>query len=228
MVRRIPEWETELWHDISQGDGKQCPMIRHCRNRQTGGYCANDNLVRMSRLHIVDDREFSLRNYNFVRYGTCGRLAKAMELLGKRYLKNGGVHSPPVPEELVSLADEQNNIEIRRLPLKAYHGATWLTSEGWVIQLREDDSPIRQRFTLFHEAFHILAHCRVTAMFGKREARRGPFNEMLADYFAHSVLMPIEWVDAMWTDIRNLDMMARVFDVPKSAMCIRLRYMGLI
>jgi len=36
--------------------------------------------------------------------------------------------------------------------------------------LQNDDTSAAQRFTLFHEAFHILAHYRTTPVFRKRGA----------------------------------------------------------
>jgi len=51
---------------------------------------------------------------------------------------------------------------------------------------------------------------------------------MLADYFAGCVLMPKEWVKGKWVEVKDLDRMAKLFDVPQSAMWIRLKTMGLI
>jgi Zn-dependent peptidase ImmA (M78 family) len=56
----------------------------------------------------------------------------------------------------------------------------------------------------------------------------GSFNELVADYFALCTLMPREWVVERWAEVNDLDRMAKIFNVPKSAMCIRLRQMGLV
>ncbi|GAG36112.1 unnamed protein product [marine sediment metagenome] len=56
---------------------------------------------------------------------------------------------------------------------------------------------------------------------------QGSFNELLADYFAVCILMPREWVKEKWAEVKDLDKMAEIFDVPKSAMCIRLKRLGL-
>jgi Zn-dependent peptidase ImmA (M78 family) len=85
-----------------------------------------------------------------------------------------------------------------------------------------------KRFTIFHEAFHILAHCRTTPVFRKRGAIGGSFNELLADYFAVCILMPRQWVGEKWAEVQDFNRMAKIFDVPKPAMCIRLRQLGLI
>ncbi len=133
-----------------------------------------------------------------------------------------------MPSELISVADEQHTIETRLLPLKVYHGAIWHLREGWVIQLKDDVSSASKRFTLFHEAFHILAHCRTTPVFRKRGTMQGSFNELLADYFATCILMPKEWVKKKWAEVKDVDVMAEMFDAPKSAMWLRLRQLGLV
>ncbi|MBA7540632.1 hypothetical protein ES705_32931 [subsurface metagenome] len=151
-----------------------------------------------------------------------------VEMLAQRYLKKGGVRRPPVPTGIVSLADKQHPIEVRVVSLKVYHGAIWQLNGSWIIQLRNDDTPATQRVTLFHEAFHILAHRRTTPVFRKRETIQGSFNELLATYFADCILMPGGWVIEKWAEVKDLDRMAEIFEVPKPAMCIRLKRLGLI
>jgi hypothetical protein len=146
----------------------------------------------------------------------------------KKYLKMGGVHCPPVPAGIIKLFDQQHAIEVRQVPLKVYHGAIWSRNDEWVIQIKDNDAFATRRFTLFHEAFHILAHCRTSPVFRKRGSILGSFNELLADYFALCALMPREWVRQKWTEVEDLNRMAEIFAVPKSAMCIRLRQLGLI
>jgi len=51
---------------------------------------------------------------------------------------------------------------------------------------------------------------------------------LLADHFAGCTMMPREWMVEKWAQVRDLDRMAEIFDVPKSAVCIRLRRLGLI
>jgi len=160
----------------------------------------------------------------------CNGIFRMVEMLAQRFLKEGGVCHPPVPNELVLLADKRLPIEVRLLPLKAYHGAIWRLKDGWIIQLREDDTPARSRFALFHEAFHILAHCSssATPVFRRRGAAQGSFNELVADAFAAFTLMPREWVEEKWAAVHDLDQMVKLFDVPKPAMWIRLKRLGLV
>ncbi|GAI11305.1 unnamed protein product [marine sediment metagenome] len=65
-------------------------------------------------------------------------------------------------------------------------------------------------------------------MFRKRDYETGAFNELLADYFAGSILMPRKWVEEKWSEVKNLRRMAEIFDVEKPLMWIRLREMDLI
>ena len=85
-----------------------------------------------------------------------------------------------------------------------------------------------KRFTLFHEGFHILAHCRTMPVFRRRGAIQGSFNELVADYFAGCILMPREWTEEKWSEVEDLGRMAEIFDVPKSLMWIRSRELSLI
>jgi hypothetical protein len=193
-----------------------------------GGWCPDDNRKRLNRL--LDKKRVKLSDYDFLEAETgekC-RVILLLERLAGTYLRKGRVLGPPVPTELVKLFDQQRDVEVRNLPLKAYHGAIWNQADGWVIQVKESDSPPTTRFTIFHEAFHVLAHCRTTPVFRKRGSSIGSFNEWLADVFASSILMPREWVEAKWAEAGDLARMAEIFDVPKSAMYIKLRQMGLI
>jgi hypothetical protein len=193
-----------------------------------GGWCPDENRERANRL--LDERQFNLHSYNFLKAeGKRGcRLTQLLGRLAGTYLRMGKVRCPPVSTGLVKLFDQQHTVEIRQLPLKAYHGAIWSQKDEWVIQVKDSDAAPTMRFTVFHEAFHILAHCRSCPVFRKRGSVLGSFNEMLADHFALCILTPREWVVERWAEVRDLDRMTEIFAVPKSAMCIRLRQLGLI
>jgi len=225
MEEKPPKWESELWSYVGRGDGAHCPMYDHCQFRQRSGWCADDNKERLSQL--ADAKRFRSTSYDFIECATNCRMAQMVEMLAQKYLKKGGVHCPPVPTGLLSLADKQHAIETRLLPLKAYHGAIWHLREGWIIQLNDNDILATRRLTLFHEAFHILAHCKTAPVFRKRGSLQGSFNELLADHFAKSILMPREWVKEKWAEVKDLDKMAEIFGVPKSAMCISLKRLGI-
>ena len=79
----------------------------------------------------------------------------------------------------------------------------------------------------------MLAHLNSTPVFKKRGVLKGSFNELLADHFALSILLPKRWVKQKWLDINNsskmeiMSKMERIFDVPKPLMCARIRRLGL-
>jgi len=228
-VGKIPRWEAELWSYVSRGDGIRCPLRdRRLVTKKERGWCPDEYRERLNRL--LDERQFNLRNYDFIEtgHGRQCRLVQLVERLAGTYLKMGNVRCPPVSTGLVTLFDQQHTVEVRQLPLKAYHGAIWSQKDEWVIQVKDSDASATKRFTLFHEAFHILAHCRTTPVFRKRGSVVGSFNELLADYFACCMLMPRELVKEKWAEVKDLGRMAEIFAVPKSAMCIRLRQLSLI
>jgi len=230
MVEKTSKWESELWTYMSSGDGTQCPLRSDCKVRKSGFWCPTDNLAPITRL--LDDRQFNPSEWDdwddFAKGARLCRIFRLVEMLAGELINRGRLRCPPVPIRLIKLADEQHTIEVHLLPLTTYHGAIWHPRGRWIIQLKGDDSSAIQRLTLFHEAFHIIAHCRTTPVFRKRGAIQGSFNELLGDYFAGCVLMPREWVAQKWSEVEDVGRMAEIFDVPRSLMCIRLRELGLI
>jgi Zn-dependent peptidase ImmA (M78 family) len=227
-VVRIPKWESELWSYVSSGDGMRCPLQKYRPVMEKGTWCPDEYRGRLNQL--LDEKRFNFNSYDFINSESSGvcRLCQLVERLAEAYLKARNALDPPVSTEMVMLFDPQNPVEIRQLKLKAYHGAIWSQQDGWVIQVNDSDAAPTMRFTVLHEAFHILAHCRTTPVFRKRGSVVGSFNEFLADHFAFCTLMPREWIIEKWTEVKDLDRMAEIFVVPKSAMCIRLRQLGLI
>ncbi len=226
MIQRILKWEVELWSYISSSDGAQCPLYGYCHAERKGGWCPSDCMEQVGRL--VDARYSKLRDCNSIGRLTSCRIFELVEMLTQKYIKRKKVYYPPVPTEIVSLADEQSPIEVRLVPLTAYHGAIWHLRDGWVIHLNEKDALATRRFTLFHEVFHILAHRKATPIFRKGELKAGHFNELLAEQFATCILMPAEMVRGKWAESNSLSKMAETFDVPKSVACVRLRLLHLI
>ena len=226
----IPRWEAELWSYVSSGDGMRCPLYDHCqlKLKKRGGWCVDDNRERLQRL--LDERQTNLDAYDFIESEAKGRcrLTQLVEMLALKHLNMANVYCPPVPAELVTLFDQQHPVEVRQLRLSVYHGAIWRQKDGWVIQLKDSDAPATRRFSLFHEAFHILAHSRTSPVFRKRGSMVGSFNELVADHFALCILVPREWIVERWAKVKDLDRIAKIFNVPKSAMCIRLRQLGLV
>jgi len=236
MTRKISKWETELWSYLSSGDGAHCPLYGCCQVRQRGGFCFDDTGETINRLVytwqcnsgdfnvLMNDADF----VDFMQRWNPGRIFRLVERLAQKYLKKGGVSCPPVPTKLILLADEDNPVEVHPLPLKLYHGAIWWLKGKWVIQLKASDTRTMKRYTLFHEAFHILAHCQATPVFHKPGNDEAYFNEVLADYFATCMLMPREWVAEKWREVKDIGRMAEIFDVWKPYMWFRLKHLHLI
>jgi len=199
-TKRTPKWEYELWSHLSRGDGIRCPLYNHCRVRHLGGLylCSHKSGHRKFRAAIGDSKLY-LGNFDIqrtresVRWQSC-RISRLVEMAAKKSLSTLGNLRLPIPSRLVSLADEQSPIEVRLLPLKTCHGAVWRLTDKWVIHLNSNEAYADQQFTLLHEAFHILAHihCSTNPVFNRRGFKKGDFNELLADYFAASILMPTE------------------------------------
>lgn len=228
MGGKSPRWESELWSYVSGGTGMHCPFYDRCRNKKECGWCVDDHREEISQ--ILEDRQLDAARYDFVgaEGERLGRPFRLVEKLAYKYLHQGEVHGPPVPVELVSLCDPERPVEIRTISLKTYHGAIWRLKNRWIIQLKRGDTSAMKRHTVFHEAFHISAHCRGVPVFRKRGAEGGYFNELLSDYFATCILMPREWIREKWAEVKDVNRMAKIFDVPRVAMWIRLRQLGLI
>jgi len=228
MARKVPEWESELWSYLSKGDGMHCPLYDHCRIKKECTWCIDDHITEITQ--ILEDRKLNIARCHFVapEGERLGKPFQLVEKLALRYLEEGKVHSPPTPTELITLLDPERSVEIRTIPLTAYHGAIWGLKDNWIIQLKRTDTAVMKRHTIFHEAFHILAHRKGVPVFRKRGAEEGYFNEGLADYFAVCILMPREWVREKWAEVKDVGRIAKVFEVPKIAMWIRLRQMGLV
>ena len=226
MGKKTAKWQAELWSYLAAGDGAYCPIYSNCQNRLSSGWCAIDDRQRFVKL-LSKGLEFKHRKYDFVRpMGEC-RILQLVEMQAHGFVKQAGIRRVPVPAEIVSLVDQQP-VEVRVVPLDIYRGGVWRTGAGWVIQLNENDTDVAKRFTLFHEAFHILARSKGIPAFRRKGGEDPLFHEMLCDHFAGCVLMPAEWVKEQWAKVNDLDQMARTFGVSDTAVFVRLRLMGLV
>jgi hypothetical protein len=227
LARKLPKWEVLLWSYLTTGNGMHCPLLNCCTSRLKSEWCADTNREKLNLL-IASDGQFNPDNFDRVR--PCGDgVMKYVEMLAEQQLRCGGVTSIPVPTDFIQLVGEGHPIEVRPLDLMAYYAATWRLQDGWVIHVTDTASPTHNRFSLFHEAFHIIAHNRCQSpVFSKRGVNQGSFNELLADYFSICILMPREHVRENWSEIKDVKKMADTFEVPKSTMWLRLREMDLI
>jgi Zn-dependent peptidase ImmA (M78 family) len=236
---KIPEWESRLWSHISSGNGVTCPVYDLCKTRVNGGWCFSDNQELFNESYgshavesdsNVDELKIfrSLFEHKFPPEWKPCPIFKLIEKLADKYLKKANINQPPVTEDLYRHFGISPGIEIRRVPLKAYHGAVWQLDGTWIIHINSLDKPARQKVTLFHEIFHILAHWRGTPIFRRRGVKEGLFNEMLADYFAGCLLMPVSWIKGKWAEVEDLKKMAELFQVTDVSMWIRLKTLDFI
>ena len=236
MVAKTTKWESKLWSYLSKGDGINCPLYNSCQLRQKGAECLSNKMGKenVERIHrLIDNDEIDLTNDELVavKLPRCQKGESIFELVSKlarKYRSGSWKNRLPVPDDLILLAEDNLPIEVRRVPLRVYHGAIWRLRDCWVIQLNSHDTPVRQRFTLYHEIFHVLAHCKATPVFKKRIGREGFFNEVLADHFAAVMLLPQESVVAKWAEVKDVSRMANIFKVPESLMYFSLRANRLI
>jgi len=158
-----------------------------------------------------------------------GRIFELVRRLAIKYQIEAGIDRLPVPPDLITHGSDNLPIEVRQVPLKAHHGAIWRLSDCWVVQLNSNDTAARQRFTLYHEIFHILAHDKATPVFKKTASSpEGSFNELLADHFAAIILMPENLVRKKWAEVKDANRMAAIFNVPKPLVWFALKHLSLI
>lgn len=225
---KVPEWESELWSYLSEADGKHCPLYNNCPERQHGEWCISEHTQRIE--DFVESNRFDINALDFIKHTESCKVLKLVQMLTWQWWGEWGVLHPPVPKEIVALADEERPIEIREVPLKSCHGALWRLKDSWVIQVNSNDPPLIRRFSIFHEAFHILAHCRVSAyynrspVFSNTKETEPSFNEMLANHFAGCLILPADWVKKKWAETKDLDQMAKIFQTPRWSVCIGLKY----
>ncbi len=225
-IVRIPSWESKLWSYVGSSDGEHCPLYDNCTSRLEGNLCPCDYVGYAEEL--LATKQFDPADYDFIGNIKFDIFFKLIEKLANKYLKRGNVKQPPVPTELFSLADENHPIEVRLVPLSCCNGATWHLNNCWVIHLNANDPFVTRRFTLFHEAFHVITQCKCCYSF-KRGLNDGhSFYEFLAERFAASILMPREWVMEKWLESNDLDRMAEIFVVPKPLMYIELKLLRLV
>ena len=114
------------------------------------------------------------------------------------------------------------------VPMSCCSGATWHLNDCWVIHINRNDPLETRRFTLFHEAFHIITQCKHCYSLKGKHNKDHSFYELLAERFAASILMPREWVKKKWFEGNDLDRMAEIFAVPKPVIYIELKLLELV
>ena len=105
---RIPRWESELWFYIASSNGKHCPLYNICADKIQGNLCPCDYVGYVKEL--LATRQFDPADYDFIGNIRFGKFFKLVEKLANKYWEKGNIKQPPVPTELISLADENHPI----------------------------------------------------------------------------------------------------------------------
>jgi Zn-dependent peptidase ImmA (M78 family) len=236
MQERNEEWENELWSLINIGDGTNCPQYKSCQHRRHNKDCLSRDVDYADAVHQFLDSDFLILPLIYdklPRISACTASSRIFELVRKlahSYTKKIGIKEIPVETDVFQNDCFSQPVEVRLVPLKSAHGAVWrLKKDGWVIHLNSKDSYARRRFTLYHELFHILAHCNASPVFKKSPSQNeGAFNELLADHFAAIMIMPEDQLRKRWVEVKDIKKMAVVFDVPEPVIYCGLKYLKLI
>ncbi len=145
--------------------------------------------------------------------GLADRLVSAVDDLG------GGI-----PVDLEQIADALGVSEIAQTSMVEDGRTTWDRGRPR-IELRDDRSVQRSRFTLAHEIGHILI-ARDERVARRKHQLEGDDIEKLCDWIAASILMPRRWiVQYARRDLYNLSVLrliANKADVSMSAAAVRL------
>ena len=222
-------WESQLWRYISSGDGDNCPIYDYCNLRKGGHWCIVDHNEYIDDMgYVINNNLINLQRGDVFKSLRSCKIFSLVEKLAQKHLEIGEYESPPVFDSLIESIGWPDEVEVRLVPLSAYHGALWHIDDSWIIQLNKNDNHSVRRLTLFHEAFHIMAHCYSTPVFRKIDSSKGSFNELLAEYFTYNILMPENWVREKWAQVQDVNKMVEIFNVPKSAMITTLRSLSLI
>ena len=229
------DWESELWSFVHAGDGKDCPGVVSCQSEKNGSGCFNNEIQRAKNraMHLfLDSDEVDLsRAWEIPRVTVCSHREKIFELvrkLSRKYRNKEWNGLLPVPDNLIISSPDGVPIEVRKVALKANHGAVWRMDDAWLIHLNSASSPARQRLTLYHEVFHILAHSKGDTSFKHSENHDVYFFEFLADHFAADILTPKDIVRARWQEVQDVIKMAQLFSIPAPIMYGIIRNMGLL
>ncbi|MBK8295493.1 MAG: ImmA/IrrE family metallo-endopeptidase [Solirubrobacterales bacterium] len=131
-------------------------------------------------------------------------------------------------------SDHQDGRDSSRVPRRpgALRAGNW-TEQGWLIELSTEDSPSRQRMTLFHEFKHLIDDPLAEDLYPTSPKPAGELErqrriERICDYFAAQALMPKLWLKHdVRNGLRDSRALARRYGVSYSAMKTQLEELGL-
>jgi Zn-dependent peptidase ImmA (M78 family) len=148
------------------------------------------------------------------------------ELQANRLLEHFAIDFVASPDELVT---ELPRIKVEREPDLPASGSAHWNGQQWIITLNSTESQSRQRFSLMHEAKHVIDH--TTKGFLYRDSPASSAHEQaerVADYFAAYVLMPKRVVKRLWcAGPQSVEALAARLQVSPAALRYRLDQLGL-
>jgi len=148
------------------------------------------------------------------------------ELQANRLLEHFDIHTPTVPEEIVTELPRIRVVAELGLPVS---GAVHWNGRYWIIAINGDEHPLRQRFSLMHEFKHVLDHTTKQWLYRDRPFQSASGQaERTADYFAACLLMPKRTVKRLWFEgPQSVAHVAHQMRVSPAAVRYRLNQLGL-
>lgn len=103
----------------------------------------------------------------------------------------------------------------------------------YLIQVSRKDSPKRQRFSIAHEVSHIVLHdddefIEYRKPLSDYDNPADLYKEVQANMLASALLMPRELVKKVWEETKDIDDLAEIFKVSRSAAYYRLDNLQLL
>jgi hypothetical protein len=223
--------QNKLSPYIDLEDGRRCRAVNKC-SAGDDVWCPDANIDTIIGIFacIESNPQLlegipSLKDFHNLRL--CPVMVEIQDV-SRQWIEEAKITEPPVPTEIIRLADPQTEIEIRYVQLKAYHGATWRLDNCWVIHVNENEELSRRRMTIIHESFHILLHRIFSSKSKAYIVSTGIFGEILANAFAAFVLMPEEWIRKEWYKCEDISSLAKRFEVAEQTMYLRLIQLGIL
>ena len=144
----------------------------------------------------------------------------------ERLLELSGLKGPAVPDRLIT---ELPRVQVERYSPLPVSGMTSWVDGRWLVVLNGAEPPVRQRFSLFHEAKHIIDSRFIKLMYQDFPPHeRLALIEQMCNRFAGCVLVSRPWLEEAWhSGMRELPQLANRFDVSQAAIQVRLSQIGL-
>ena len=111
--------------------------------------------------------------------------------------------------------------------------ATKSTDDSYLIQVSSSDGAKRQRFSIAHEIAHIVLHdddefIEYRKPLADYDDSNMLYKEVQANMLASALLMPRDLVQRVWANTKDIDDLAEVFNVSRTAAYYRLDNLQLL